>query len=148
MAVKKKSGGTATKAAPKRAAGAGAGSGAGASAKKSSTKAAAGTGTKTGTPKKAAAAQSAAPKTKAKKAAPVKLTDKQSEFLRTIHSAGEGGYRADKKGESKALESLLGKKLIKRGAKDKASGVYSYSVSKAGEKHIASSGSTNPSSGG
>ena len=131
MAVKKKSG--STKAAPKKKA-----------AAKKSTKAAAGTATKTGTPKKAT---KAAPKTKAKKAAPVKLTDKQTEFLKTIHSAGESGYKADKKGEAKSLESLLGKKLIKRGAKDKASGHYSYSVSKAGQKHLGSSSSSTPTTG-
>ena len=38
--------------------------------------------------------------------------------------------------ESKGLESLQTKKLIKRGAKDKESGNYRYSVSKAGEKHL------------
>lgn len=128
MAVKKKSGGT-KKAAPRKAA-----------AKKSSTKASAGTAAKSGTPKKKAAKGGV--KTKAKKAAPVKLTDKQTDFLKTIHSAGESGYRGDKKGEAKSLEALLGKKLIKRGAKDKSSGHYSYSVSKAGHKHLSSGSST------
>ena len=127
MAVKKKSGGS-TKSAPKKS-----------SAKKSAPKASAGTGTKTGTPKKKAATKGGATKVKAKKAAPVKLTDKQAEFLKTIHGAGEAGYKGDKKAEAKSLEALLGKKLIKRGAKDKASGHYSYSVSKAGHKHIGGS---------
>lgn len=131
MAVKKKSGG-ATKAAPKKAA-----------AKKSAPKASAGTATKTGTPKKKAAAKGGAmTKTKAKKPAPIKLTDKQAEFLKTIHGAGEAGYKGDKKAEAKSLEALLGKKLIKRGAKDKASGHYSYSISKAGHKHLSSGGSS------
>ena len=124
MAVKKKSGG-ATKTAPKKAA-----------AKKSTKKASAGTGTKTGTPKKKAT--KGATKTKAKKAAPVKLTDKQTDFLKQIHSAGATGYKGDKKAEAKSLEALLGKKLIKKGAKDKSTGHYSYSVSKAGHKHIGS----------
>jgi hypothetical protein len=131
MAVKKKSGGP-TKGTKKS------------SAKKSSTKASAGTAVKSGTPKKKAA-KGGATKTKAKKAAPVKLTDKQTEFLKQIHAAGEGGYKGDKKAEAKSLEALLGKKLIKRGAKDKASGHYSYSVSKAGHKHL--SGSSAPSTG-
>ena len=39
--------------------------------------------------------------------------------------------------EAKGLESLQTKKLIKRGTKDKTSGSYRYSVSKAGEKHLA-----------
>jgi hypothetical protein len=124
MAVKKKSGGS-KKAAPKKAA-----------PKKPTKGASAGTATKTGTPKKSA--KKSAPKPKVKKAAPVKITDKQAEFLKTIHSAGESGYKGDKKAEAKSLEALLGKKLIKRGAKDKASGHYSYSVSKAGHKHIGS----------
>ena len=131
MAVKKKSGGS-TKAAPKKAA----------TKKSAPKKASAGTGTKTGTPKKKAAAKGGAAKVKAKKPAPVKLTDKQAEFLKTIHGAGEAGYKGDKKAEAKSLESLLGKKLIKRGAKDKSSGSYSYSVSKAGQKHLSTSASS------
>jgi hypothetical protein len=121
MAVKKKSG--TTKSAPKK--------------KAATKKASAGTGTKTGTPKaKKTSAKGATKKVKAKKAASVKLTDKQAEFLKTINSAGGTGYMGGKKAEAKALESLLGKKLIKKGAKDKASGAYSYSVSKAGQKHL------------
>jgi hypothetical protein len=97
-------------------------------------KAAADTATKTATPK--AAAKKAAPKAAAKKPAPVKLTDKQAEFLKAIKSAGEAGYKGDKKAEAKAIDALLGKKLIKKGAKDKATGVFVYTVSKAGEKHL------------
>ncbi|HEY2159067.1 MAG TPA: hypothetical protein VGH33_25790, partial [Isosphaeraceae bacterium] len=113
-------------------------------AAKKSPKASAGTGTKTGTPKKSA--KGATKKVKAKKAASVKLTDKQAEFLKTINSAGGTGYMGGKKAEAKALESLLGKKLIKKGAKDKASGAYSYSVSKAGQKHLSTSSSASTGS--
>ena len=99
------------------------------------------TAAKAETPKPAAAAPkkaaAAAPK---KAAAPVKLTEKQLEFLKQIHSAKEG-YSTAKKAEQKTLETLLDKKLIKKGAKDKASGNYRYMVSKAGEKHL----STTPS---
>lgn len=80
-------------------------------------------------PKKAAAA----PK---KAAAPVKLTERQLEFLKQIHGASAEGYMTAKKAEQKTLETLLDKKLIKKGAKDKASGNFRYTVSKAGEKHI------------
>jgi hypothetical protein len=132
MAVKKKSGGS-TKAATKK------------SSAKKSTKASAGTAAKSGTPKKKKAATKGGA-VKAKKAAPVKITDKQAEFLKQIHAAGESGYKGDKKAEAKSLEALLGKKLIKRGAKDKTSGHYSYSVSKAGHKHL-SSGSSASSAG-
>jgi hypothetical protein len=98
-------------------------------------KAAADTATKTATPK-AATKKSAPKKAAAKKPAPVKLTDKQAEFLKAIKSAGEAGYKGDKKAEAKAIDALLGKKLIKKGAKDKATGVFVYTVSKAGEKHL------------
>jgi hypothetical protein len=81
---------------------------------------------------KGAAKTKAAPK---KKAAPVKLTDKQADLLKKVADAKDAGYLGPK-GESKALESLQTKKLIKRGAKDKASGSYRYVVSKAGEKHV------------
>ena len=85
-----------------------------------------------------AAAAKAAPKSAAapkKKAAPVKLTDRQAELLKRVKDAGEAGYPASK-AEGKGLESLQTKKLIKRGAKNKESGNYHYSVSKAGDKHL------------
>jgi hypothetical protein len=124
MAVKKSKTGTAP--APKKAA-------TKTSKKAAPKKAAADTATKTATPK---APKKAAPKAAAKKPAPVKLTDKQAEFLKTIKSAGEAGYKGDKKAEAKAIDALLGKKLIKKGAKDKSTGVFVYTVSKAGEKHL------------
>ncbi len=67
----------------------------------------------------------------------VKVTDKQKEFLKAI-SADSAGYLTSRKAEQKSLESLLEKKLIKKGAKDKASGTYRYVISKAGEKLITS----------
>jgi hypothetical protein len=124
MAVKK----TATKkAAPKKKASAGS--------------AVAETTAKVGTPK-ATATKKAVKKAAPKKAAPVKLSESQKKLLDAIHAAKEAGYLADKKGEAKTLESLAGKKLIKRGAKDKTSGAYRYTVSKAGAKHIGSSSPT------
>jgi hypothetical protein len=119
MAVKKSKTATATK--PKKAA-----------TKTAAPKAAADTAVKAGTPK---AAPKAAVKAKVKKPAPVKLTDKQLEFLKTVEAAGETGFKEDKK-TTKGLEALLGKKLIKKGAKDKATGFYSYTVSSAGKKHL------------
>jgi predicted transglutaminase-like cysteine proteinase len=124
MAVKKTAKtSSVTKAAPKKAA-----------AKKSAAapkkKAAKASAAKTA-PKKAAAKKSAAPK---KKAAPVKLTEKHAELLKKVKEHKDG-YLATKS-DAKALESLQTKKLVKRGAKDKASGSYRYTVSKAGEKHL------------
>jgi hypothetical protein len=134
MAVKKKaatktSGATAsTKAAPKKAA--------------PGKKATAETTAKVGTPKASSAKKGAAKAAPKKAAAPVKLSDSQKRLLEAIHATKDEGYLAEKKGESKTLESLQGKKLIKRGAKDKSSGAYRYTVSKAGEKHIGSSSPT------
>jgi hypothetical protein len=133
MAVKKKAAtktsgasATKTKAAPKKAAKA---------APASKPAVASETTSKAGTPKaKAGAAKKAAPK----KAAAVKLTDRQLDLLKAVHGTKEGGYLADKKAEAKTLDALASKKLIKKGAKDKASGHVRYHVSKAGEKHVAS----------
>jgi hypothetical protein len=87
---------------------------------------------KTGAVKKAkAASKKAAPK----KSAP-KLSPAQADLLKRVHGAGDAGYLGDKKAEHRSLEALRGHKLIKRGAKDKASGHYCYSVSNAGKKHL------------
>ena len=94
------------------------------------------TASKAGTPK---ASASATKKAAPKKAATVKLTDRQLDLLKTVHGTKAMGYPADKKAETKTLDALAGKKLIKRGAKDKASGLVRYHVSKAGEKHVVSS---------
>src|SRR5215217_7362714 len=94
------------------------------------------TASKAGTPKASGAATK---KVAPKKAATVKLTDRQLDLLKTVHGTKDMGYPADKKAETKTLDALAGKKLIKRGAKDKASGLVRYHVSKAGEKHVVSS---------
>ena len=91
------------------------------------------TASKAETPKAAPKKAAAAPK---KVAAPVKLTDRQLEFLKQIHSTKEEGYLTAKKAEQKTIETLLDKKLIKKGAKDKTSGNFRYTVSKAGAKHL------------
>jgi len=98
------------------------------------------TASKAATPKAApvAAAKSPAPKAGAKKAAvaAVKLTDRQLDFLKQIHGTKDSGYLLGKKAEQKTLDALINRKLIKKGAKDKLSGNYRYTVSKAGEKHL------------
>jgi hypothetical protein len=97
------------------------------------------TATKAETPKAPAAAPKKAAAAAPKKApAPVKLTERQLEFLKQIQSTKEEGYLTAKKAEEKTIETLLTKKLIKKGAKDKASGKYRFTVSKAGEKHLSS----------
>lgn len=88
-------------------------------------------------PKKAAGAGTTAKKKAApKKAAGPKLSPAQSELLKKVSGAGEAGYHAEKKPENKSLESLLKHKLVKRGKKH-TSGNYIYSISKAGQKHLA-----------
>jgi hypothetical protein len=129
MAATKKSGG-AKKAAPK-------------AVKKAATKKAA--------PKKAAAKKAAPKKTKpdtrlapratakkatAKKTAGVKLNEKQLGILRVVAGAGETGY-APAKTETRSLEALVTRKLVKKSAKDKATGTVKYMVTKLGAKHAA-----------
>jgi hypothetical protein len=118
---------SAKKAAPKKVA-----------SKKASPSVASGTAAKAGTPKKAAASKKAAPKKTASTA--LKLTDRQLDVLKAVHGTKAAGYPADKKAEAKTLDALASKKLIKKGAKDKASGIVRYHVSKAGEKHVATHG--------
>jgi hypothetical protein len=94
------------------------------------------TATKAETPRPRAAPKAPAPAAPKKAAAPVKLTDRQLDFLKQVQGAKETGYLGDKKAEQKTLEALLNRKLIKKAAKDKASGNFRYIVSKAGEKHL------------
>ena len=133
MAVKKTPAkATATKAAPKKV------SPKKASPKKAEAAKAPAAATKAAAPKKSAptkapaADKAAAPK---KKAAPVKLTDKQVDILKKVGDTKEAGYLGSK-AEGRTLEALQTRKLIKRGAKDKASGSYRFSISKTGEKHL------------
>ena len=90
-------------------------------------------------------AKKAAPKTAAsvakkvvpKKAAGPKLSPPQTEMLKKVAGITDPlGYHAEKKPENKTLETLLKHKLVKKGKKH-ASGNYHYSVTKAGQKHLA-----------
>lgn len=69
-----------------------------------------------------------------KKAAPVKLNDKQKEILHKIHGAGETGYDAPK-AEQRTIEALVTRKLAKKGPRDKATGKAPFLLTKAGQKH-------------
>jgi hypothetical protein len=81
-------------------------------------------------PKKKAAPKKGAAK---KAAAPPKLSASQGELLKKIGGAGEAGYAVDKK-EARSIESLVEKKLIKKGAKDKATGAIPYHITSSGKK--------------
>jgi hypothetical protein len=102
-----------------------------------------------GTAKKAAPTKKAAAPT-AKKAAPKKaagpkLSDPQNALLKKVSEHGDpAGYVAAKKPENKSLETLLKHKLVKKGKKHE-SGHYHYTVSKAGQKHLATPSSTGTS---
>ncbi len=86
-----------------------------------------------------AGAKAGAPKAAAKKGAeaPVKLSPSQGELLKKI-GGSEAGYLAGKKAEQRTIDALLERKLIKKGAKDKASGSVNYQISNAGKKHPSS----------
>ena len=101
---------------------------------------ASGTAPKAGTPKPSAT-QATPPKPATAKAAavPVKLTERQLEFLKMIHGAREPGFLVARKADQRTINALMDRKLIKKGAKDRESGNFRYSVSKAGEKHLTSS---------
>jgi hypothetical protein len=91
------------------------------------------------TPAPAEAAATPAPAKKAapkKAAAPIKLSASQGDLLKKISEAAETGYTVAKKVEERSIESLLSKKLIKKGAKDKASGLLRYHISSSGKKHL------------
>ncbi len=121
MAVKKRSTTSATKAAVRK------------TAPKTTTEASTATKTKAA-PKAADAKKPAA----AKKAA-IRLTDKQLELLRKVQATGETGYMGGSSGEIRSLEALQGKKVLKKLAKDKASGKTPFAITKVGEKHLATS---------
>lgn len=91
---------------------------------------------KTAAPKKAAAAPKASPKKKA--TAVVKLNPVQTDLLKKIHGAGEAGYPADKKTDLRTLEALRVRKLVKKGAKNKESGLFHYHSTAAGKKQVES----------
>lgn len=76
-----------------------------------------------------------APKTAAKK--PLKLSDAQEKFLVQIESGGEAGYTPANKTELRSMEKLRELKLVKRGAKDKATGNTPYLITATGKKHLA-----------
>ncbi len=101
---------------------------------------ASGTAPKVGTPQPSAAkATSPKPATAKTAAAPVKLTERQLEFLKMIHGTKEPGFLVGRKADQRTIDALMDRKLIKKGAKDRESGNFRYSVSKAGEKHLTSS---------
>jgi hypothetical protein len=92
---------------------------------------------KTAAPKKAAGA-TATKKAAPKKAAGPKLSPPQSELLKKLAGHTDpAGYHAEKKPENKSLETLLKHKLVKKGKKHPKSGHYHYTISKAGQKHLA-----------
>ncbi len=90
--------------------------------------------TKKSPPKKSTMPAQAKAKPAAKKAPAIKLSDSQTRVLGSVNQAGETGYAAGK-GEGKILESLLNKKLVKRGKK--VEGVARFLMTKAGSKHAA-----------
>ena len=90
-------------------------------------------------PKAAAPAAKVAPKAAvkkvvAKKATTVKLTPNHVKALHTVHGKGETGHTPEKT-EIRTLDSLVEKKLLKRGAKDKQTKLAPYHLTNLGKKH-------------
>jgi phage gp29-like protein len=94
-------------------------------------------------PKKAAP-KKAAPKAGTKKAAPkkttaVKLNDNQIALLkRVVDAVAAGGYKCADRKEETSIRSLLTKKLVKAGKKDKATGKAPYLPTATGKKKLPS----------
>lgn len=85
-------------------------------------------GPKAGAAKKAAGAKKAA----------IRLTDKQRELLQQVASKGAGGHEPAGAAETRSLEALKDKKVVKKLAKNKETGKVPYAVTKTGEKALAS----------
>ena len=81
-----------------------------------------------------AAPKAAVKKAVVKKSASVKLTPNQIKVLQTVHGKGDNGHTPEKT-EVRTLDSLIEKKLVKKGAKDKATGHAPYRLTKLGQKH-------------
>jgi hypothetical protein len=92
------------------------------------------TGAKANTPRPGSA-HAATLKPVKQSSKPVRLTERQADFLRKIKGAPKPGYRGTK-GEQRTLDALADKKLLKRGSKHRESGSYHYMLSKTGEKHL------------
>jgi len=75
-----------------------------------------------------------APKGAVKKAPAIKLSDAQTRVLSAVSLTNEAGY-VGTKAESRVLDALLKKKLIKKGKKE-AGGSSRFLVTKAGAKHV------------
>ncbi len=65
------------------------------------------------------------------------MSDAQVRMLEQIESTTDKGYLAANKNEARTIEKLQEYKLVKRGSKDKESGVYFVLTSAAGKKFLA-----------
>jgi len=119
-----------------------------ATTKKASTGTKAGAGARKGATKANGVAKESKSKTTAraatapKKAVPIKLNDRQREFLKKIKDAVAGGYDLARKVEQRTIDALVEWKLVKKGAKNKETGKQPYLLTKAGEKHLPTAPST------
>ena len=113
-----------------------------ATTKKASTGTKAGAGARTGATKANGVANETKSKptakktTAPKKAVPVKLNDRQREFLKKIKDAGEHGYEVAQKVEQRTINALMDRKLLKRGSKNKETGHPRYLLTKAAAQHL------------
>lgn len=95
---------------------------------------AASTGRKTGTPE---VEKSREPKPKPRELTPTKplpivLEKSELRLLKRVAEAVGAGFLPTRKVDHSSLESLLQHRLVKRGAKDRLSGIYHFRTTKAG----------------
>jgi hypothetical protein len=71
-----------------------------------------------------------------RKPGPVKLNDRQRDFLTRIHGAGATGFEVARTADQRTVDALVDRKLVKKGAKNKATGKPTFLLTRAGEKHL------------
>jgi hypothetical protein len=67
---------------------------------------------------------------------PVKLNDRQREFLQKVKDAGESGYTAARSSDQRTIDALAARKLLKKRAKNKETGKTPYLLTKAAASHL------------
>ena len=70
------------------------------------------------------------------KAGPVKLNDRQREFLQKVKDGGTSGYVAARSVEQRTIDALAARKMVKKGARNKETGKTPYFLTKAAANHL------------
>jgi len=70
------------------------------------------------------------------KGVPAKLNDRQREFLQKVKDAGAAGYGVARSIEQRTIDALAGRKMLKKGARNKETGKTPYFLTKAAANHL------------